>query len=89
MPHNMSYIQFENTVGALKECLQSLQNRTKLSDLERKYALEMFQLCEEVLDNEEDFEESQKNATDEDEESEEDWDLEDNEGHYDPLDDDN
>ena len=55
MPINMSYCRFENTLAALRECNEALQEGVNplddLSDSEKKAAKRLLKLCCEMAEN--------------------------------------
>ena len=46
---NMSYCRFQNTLGDLNDCVESLQNEDVLSAEEAEAARDMASACEEFL----------------------------------------
>lgn len=47
---NMSYCQFQNTLGDLQDCYETLNEKSldELSDEERKAAKQLIQLCDRI-----------------------------------------
>lgn len=50
MAMNMSYCRFENTLAALYECLDALQEGKELSESEENAKEELVHLCKEIYD---------------------------------------
>lgn len=50
---NMSYCRFENTYADLHDCNEALAEKSldELSEIEKKYAKKLINLCKEIADN--------------------------------------
>lgn len=53
----MSYCRFEGTATEFTKCLQSLENFDELSESERRYAVTIYDLCEQYIDAFEEWDE--------------------------------
>ncbi len=55
MSINMSYCMFENTVSALRECIESTNDScdpfSELSESERKFAKKLVKMCRDFADD--------------------------------------
>lgn len=52
---NMSYCQFENTLYALRECLNHIENEEETSEREINYAKRLYGTCQEFIDSCDDY----------------------------------
>lgn len=48
---NMSYCQFENTLYALRECLDHIEDEEETSEREINYAKRLYETCKEFIDS--------------------------------------
>ena len=48
---NMSYCRFENTLSALTECLNHIENEEETSEREINYAKRLYETCKEFIDS--------------------------------------
>ena len=47
---NMDYCRFENTLHAMEECLNHIEECEETSDKEIKYAKRLYEACKEFID---------------------------------------
>ena len=52
---NMSYCRFENTLSALMECLNHIENEEETSEREINYAKRLYETCKEFIDSCDDY----------------------------------
>lgn len=52
---NMSYCRFENTLSALMECLNHIENEEETSEREINYAKRLYETCQEFIDSCDDY----------------------------------
>lgn len=48
--YNMGHCRFENTNGALKECIDAIESRNDVSELEASYAKALYENAKEYID---------------------------------------